>query len=416
MVSQPQTPPQACDIFRKTHVHVATTQDKECPLCCEDYDDVDHQAVRVDIHPCSHILCEYCLDQMILRRRIRLEANKCPFCRTVWFVSEYRKVTRRSRPPPLVLPAGRHDDARREAREMEIRQGLRSPGGSFPLPPGMRLRTTETLHRHVMIEAEARRDAIREAEARSDAMREAEARRDAMREAEQREISQALTRGYRVLNSDGSFTPPEPHPRPLPPPPSAVLSAAQRGAMRENEARRDAMREADARRDAIEEAKRRALCLAVPQGYRVLRRDGSYTPLQPPPTLTPPYPPFTPPSGYQLHVSPRPVSQDRQTTAPAVQPCSNNQTSITTLLSNADARIVAPLPNSQARIVAPLSNFRARINVPRVLPFIPYTTDQEEEAWMSEDEEEILAESVIRERMREFLRSGRRPLRNMIRD
>ncbi|KAF1950459.1 hypothetical protein CC80DRAFT_577032 [Byssothecium circinans] len=100
--------PKSYHTFRATQVHNTIAEDTECSLCCEEYDDSTHQALRIDVPPCTHVLCTHCFDELVSRRTLQLEANKCPFCRVVWFLSEYNPLSRLSLRAPVAGLAAPH--------------------------------------------------------------------------------------------------------------------------------------------------------------------------------------------------------------------------------------------------------------------------------------------------------------------
>ncbi|KAI2482591.1 hypothetical protein Ptr902_04907 [Pyrenophora tritici-repentis] len=63
-----------------------------CTICTEDYDHVEHRAIRIKVKSpalCNHVFCETCLQEIFSRRRVQDGANKCPLCRAVWFKAEF---------------------------------------------------------------------------------------------------------------------------------------------------------------------------------------------------------------------------------------------------------------------------------------------------------------------------------------
>lgn len=45
--------------------------------------------MRTHVPSCTHIFCEACVDELCSRRFTQQNANRCPLCRTVWYISEY---------------------------------------------------------------------------------------------------------------------------------------------------------------------------------------------------------------------------------------------------------------------------------------------------------------------------------------
>jgi hypothetical protein len=63
-------------------------EEPHCSICFEDYDDSDHEAIRIDRPDCQHVFGLSCLNELFSRRGTQQGVNRCPLCRNVWFRSE----------------------------------------------------------------------------------------------------------------------------------------------------------------------------------------------------------------------------------------------------------------------------------------------------------------------------------------
>ncbi|KAF2119490.1 hypothetical protein BDV96DRAFT_596205 [Lophiotrema nucula] len=85
--------PISFEVFETCYLHPTSQrqlpEEPCCPICFENYDDQDHQPTRVLIENCHHVFGLSCLNNMFSRRRDQNAVNRCPLCRTEWFMSEY---------------------------------------------------------------------------------------------------------------------------------------------------------------------------------------------------------------------------------------------------------------------------------------------------------------------------------------